>query len=512
MKTRNLLMAVALLAFAGSALAALSPEKAKWGQGPVQFLMTKEEAAQWKTLQNDADADAFIAVFWARRGGAAFKADQENRWKYSDEHFSAGKTKGSMSDRGKILSLYGLPTRVLRAGGHGAGTIATPNSSTGQHVTDIGTDQSEGGADSKNQAVQMWVYEGDLAQRVFSVPRVELRFYDRFNTGEFKMETPRIDLSAAQAKAIAATITRPEIQTVADLNKPQQPVLLVPPPPAPPELKTPAFVAAVAEAKSGKASMSKGAIISYAEFVSPSGDYYAPVMLYLPKSTGIAADAADTFFLAVDDAAGKRVAAGEEPAKLIATRADFYVDHTVAVPAAGKYTVTAGLAKAGAPVVVATSTIDLNPIGKDAAGTSKLILSDNIYELTEAAPEKSPFAFGKLKIVPKADGVFTNKDDLNYFVEINNPGIDAATNLPKLQMGIDLLSKGQTVSRLPLSEANVGSLSGKPGPGHYALSDAIPLSKLSKPLPAGDYTLKMKIVDTVTKQSYTLEQGFKITG
>src|SRR6266545_2928358 len=182
MKTRNLLVFVALLAFAGSALAALSPEKAKWGEGPVQFLMTKEEAAQWKTLQTDA----FVTVFWARRGGVAAREDQEARWKYSDEKFSAGKMKGSMSDRGKILSLFGLPTRVLRAGGHGAGTIATPNSSTGQHITDISTDQSEGGADSKNQAVQMWIYEGDLAQRVFGAPRVELRFYDRFNTGEFK--------------------------------------------------------------------------------------------------------------------------------------------------------------------------------------------------------------------------------------------------------------------------------------------------------------------------------------
>ena len=91
MKTRNLLVFVALLAFAGSALAALSPEKAKWGEGPVQFLMTKEEAAQWKTLQTDAEADAFVTVFWARRGGAAAREDQEARWKYSDEKFSAGK-------------------------------------------------------------------------------------------------------------------------------------------------------------------------------------------------------------------------------------------------------------------------------------------------------------------------------------------------------------------------------------------------------------------------------------
>src|SRR6185436_5546857 len=126
MKTRNLLFAVALLAFAASALAALSPEKAKWGEGPVQFLMTKEETAQWKALQTDADADAFIAVFWARRGGAAAREDQEARWKYADEKFSAGKVKGSMSDRGKILSLFGVPTRVLRAGVQGVSTITAP--------------------------------------------------------------------------------------------------------------------------------------------------------------------------------------------------------------------------------------------------------------------------------------------------------------------------------------------------------------------------------------------------
>lgn len=508
MKIRNLFLAAAVVAFAASALAALSPDKAKWGEGPAQFLMTKEEAAQWKTLQTDADADAFITVFWARRGGAAARDDQQARWKYSDEHFSAGKIKGSMSDRGKVLSLFSVPTKVLRSGGQGTSTITTPTRAPGS-VTD--TDLSDGGADSKNAAQQIWVYEGDAAMKLFGVPKVELRFMDRFNTGEFKMETPRVDFAAARDHAIAAMISRPDIQTVADLKKPQQPLVAAPPPPPPPPVvKTAAFSAAVDSAKSGKTT--NGVVITSAEFVSPSGDYYAPVMLYLPKSSGITADAADTFFYAVDDANGKRVAAGEEPVKLVATRGDFYVDRSINVPAAGKYTVTMGLGKAGAPVAVASSALDFNPIGKDASGTSKLILSDNIYELTEAAPEKAPFAFGKLKIVPKGDALFTNKDDLNYFVEINNPGIDTATNMPKLQMGIDLISKGQTVSRLPLSEAMVGPLSGKPGPGHYALSDAIPLSKMSKPLPAGDYTMKMKIVDTVTKQSYTLEQSFRIAG
>jgi len=506
MNTRNLFAAVALFALAAGASAALSPEKAKWGDGPVQFLMTKEEAAQWKTLQTDADADAFATVFWARRGGANAKADQEARWKYADEKFSIGNTKGSVSDRGRALVLFGVPSKVLRAGGDSGIKQAPPRQATAGRDTTISDAMVDPSA-----VQQIWVYEGDAAQKIFGLPKVEIRFIDARNKGDFKMDPPRFDFGAAAQKAVAAMIVRPDIVTIADVNKPQQPVAPVAaPPPAPPAVKTAAYAAAIDAAKGGKG-VGSGMIAS-AEFVSPSGDYYAPVMLFVPRSSGVAADAADTLFWAVDDAAGKRIMAGEEPAKLTASHGDLFIDRTMTVPAAGKYTVTIGLGKAGAPVVVASNALDFNPIGKDASGTSKLILSDNIYELTEAAPEKAPFAFGKLKIVPKVDAVFTNKDDLNYFVEINNPGIDTATNLPKLQMGIELLSKGQTVSRLPLSEAAVGPLSGKPGPGHYALSDAIPLSKMSKPLPAGDYTMKMKIVDTVTKQSYSLEQSFKITG
>ena len=65
-------------------------------------------------------------------------------------------------------------------------------------------------------------------------------------------------------------------------------------------MKTAAYAAAIADAKSGKGA-GKGAVITSAEFVSPSGAYYAPVMLYIPKASGLTADAADTFFWAVDD-------------------------------------------------------------------------------------------------------------------------------------------------------------------------------------------------------------------
>jgi hypothetical protein len=162
---------------------------------------------------------------------------------------------------------------------------------------------------------------------------------------------------------------------------------------------------------------------------------------------------------------------------------------------------------------VTSGPIELVPApGPATGGTSRLILSDNIYELTEAAPMKSPFAFGKLKIVPKGTLQFTNKDELNYFVELHNPTVDATTNLPKVQMKLDLIdSKGKTVAGAPLSDAQALPLSGAVGPGEYAIISGIPLSQMSKPLPPGEYTLKMKILDTISKQSYNLEQKFKIT-
>src|SRR5437868_13548998 len=92
--------------------------------------------------------------------------------------------------------------------------------------------------------------------------------------------------------------------------------------------------------------------------------------------------------------------------------------------------------------------IEVTEIAKDTVGTSKLILSNNTYETEKAAPVKSAFAFGRLKIVPKANLSFTTADELTYFVEIHNPGIDEATKLPKIQVKLEL-SGGKLTKPIP---------------------------------------------------------------
>src|SRR5207237_8458533 len=140
-------------------------------------------------------------------------------------------------------------------------------------------------------------------------------------------------------------------------------------------VKTPALEAALADALAGKAS-NKGAAFSYAEFVSPGGDAFVPVSVYIPSSSNIAADAADTIFGAVEDASGTRVTTFEEPTKLTASRTDFFVDKSLTLQP-GKYTAIIGLAKAGQPVLVTSGTIEVAGPSKHPVATSRPIPPDN---------------------------------------------------------------------------------------------------------------------------------------
>ena len=498
---RIALIAVLVLCAAATAQAVVSPEKAAWAKGPIQYFLTPEELTQWYALQSDADADAFIALFWARRDPTPgtprneFREDFEARVDGADKQLGTKTVRGSMTDQGKTLVLFGAPARAQRSGGSRTGTFR---------------DSTRPESENASSAKSVWVYEGEVAQKFFNMPKVELQFVDRLNNGDMRLNPGRVDYAAAQKRAITAVITQPDLTKLPSAQP--QPAAGVAPVPAAPTastaLKTASLEAAMADIKAGKVP-SKGASLEFAEFLSPAGEDYVPMALFVPASASMAPEAVDTFFGVIEDSTGKRVEAFEVPAKGTLSKNNYLFDHTATVLPAGTYTATLGLAKAGVPVLVVSGPFTAAPIAKDAVGTSRLILSD-IIETIEAAPVKSPFAFGRLKIVPRSS--FSNKDELGYFIELHNPGIDAATSLPKIQTKVDLIPpSGPTISA-PLSDAQALPLSGAVGAGEYAVISGIPLDAMKTPLKPGDYTLRIKVLDTVMKKSYTVEQKFKITG
>ena len=501
MTRKTILIAFAILAVAAGSFAALSPQKAAYVTGPVQYIMTAEEKAQWKTLQTDQEADDFIALFWAKRDPTPGTARNEFREQFdyrvaaADKSLGAAGYRGSMTDQGRIFILFGQPKYATHSGGSGNNAIP-----------EFGKPEDSALAGGELEMAK-WTYEGDVAQKYFDKTHVEIRFSDRAGNHLLVLEPGRENVAGATEKVIAAAITNPN----AKVEKVTVPMGQTPPAaPAAPAgpmtaFKTASLETAVTDARAGKAA-DKGASVSYAEFLSPSGDYYVPIGLFVPVSAGLTADAADTFFGAIDDSTGKHVVVVEEPAKAFASKNNSLFDYSANLPA-GTYTATFGLAKAGVPVLVASTPVTAAPVAKDFVGTSRLVLGD-IVETMEAAPVKAPFAFGKLKVVPRSS--FSNKEELGYFIEIHNPGIDPTTNLPKLQTKLDLVPTSGPAISAPLMDAQALPLSGALGPGEYAVLSGIPLGDMKTPLKPGDYTLRIKVVDTVTKKSYTIEQKLKL--
>lgn len=512
MKFRVFVTAAALACLAATAVADLSREFIAFGQGPLQFLLTKEEAAKWKTLTTDAEAKAFVDLFWARRDPTPdtprneYREEIEVRIAYADKTFNKEKVVGSMTDRGRTLIVFGGPKRVDRT------TLGQSRTSTMSTESSLQRDQRAA------EGVQQWTYEAEDTKAVFGIPRVEVRFLDRSGRGEdFGLEPTRVDLVKARERAIARTIVQPALTAA--------PVFAVAPQPEPAapepavvvtELTTDAFKAAVAEARYIGAA-------TWGEFVTSFGEYYVPVGLYIPKSSGATAAEA-TFFGVVQDAAGKNVLAFEEPVTLVATKDDFFADKSIALPA-GKYRGTFGVAQGGKVIALAATDMDLaGTLDKDASAASRMILSNNVFPLAEAQRPTDPFAFGGLKVVPKADITFHTSDELWYFIELRNPGLSEPVlpegtvpvnpadvpRVPKIQLKLDVAgttSEGKPV-KMAAAPREIEAMELKGVPGHYGLGNAMPPNTF-KP---GEYTFTVKVIDTVKKTSYTLSEKFKVVG
>jgi GWxTD domain-containing protein len=507
---------------ATSVFAQLSKEYSDFGNGPAQWIMTNEEKAQWTGVTTDSDAKAFVDLFWARRDPTPgtqrneFKESFDQRVQYADEHFAAGRTRGAMTDPGRVLIILGPPTRM-----------STSQRSDTPEKLDRGSGSLESRANAEdavsgNAARMIMMYERAKQKQQGNrfpegTPDFEAGFIDQYGNKSWKLQPGKYDVFGLMNRVVALYVVNPTLTQVPPVvtgdtttTKKTTTTVTTTTPPAPVAgIKTAALTEAITAQKGGTSAINHGTSASYAQVLSPSGDFYVPVGIMVPKSSSPAADSVDTIFGQVEDANGTVVTSFEEPVKPTMSNGALFADRSVTLPT-GKYTAIVGVAKAGAPVAIATESLEVTELPKDTEGISQMSLTNNLAEIPEAAPEKAGFAFGKMKVIPTS--TFAKADELIFFIEVRNPGIDPATNGPKIQTKVEL-SGGKLGKPIPrqLMDAPLAPLSGKPGPGQYAIIDSIPLGQIPSLVP-GDYTLKVKIVDTVTKQSYETQQNFKIVG
>lgn len=500
MKKLSMFAAIAILLCA-SAYGALSPKMLEWGDSPAKLLMTKEEAKQWKTLQTDEEAQAFIDLFWARRDPTPgtirneFREDFEARVLFADANFTTGKERGAFSDRGRTFIYFGQPFRVSGKAGATSGAMAAvnpgnaPTNASGQLTV-------QGPTSAPNE--QDWMYAHDKKPNFLPQADFTVVFQD-FGRGDYHLATTeRFNPEAAFAQAINSFVVNPTL-TKAPVysNAPARPT----------EFKSPQIKSAYEQFKAGDKDKVGSANLTWAEFVSSEGEHFVSAQMFAPAGSDLKPGDKVNFFTVVEKD-GKIYDVREESATMIAAGTDAYLDKSLDLEP-GTYTTTFGIMSDEGKLLAATRTpMKVEGLDPKATGVSPLLLASSIVPLKTTWHPTDPFTFGGLKVVPQGDLLFPPAGDLWYFVELRNPGVTEAGS-PNVRVQIEIkgkTAKGPVEMRMPLADAKVAKLSGETT--RYALGLAIPLEGF-KP---GEYTMKVHVVDVVLGKNYDLEKPFRVRG
>lgn len=194
---RTTLLLVAFV-LAANLSAQVSPEYLNWGDSAVRLLMMKHEKTDWAAVRTDADAKAFIDLFWARRDPTPdtpaneLRQQIETRIKEADRRYRFGKTPGSQTDRGLVYVLLGEPNEIVTA-------VRQPFASTMPQF-------------QRPVNVHSWIYRNAAAERVTGAKPMDIafRFHDDKLAAQFELDGPSQKVFDETTLTIAKSVlTRP---------------------------------------------------------------------------------------------------------------------------------------------------------------------------------------------------------------------------------------------------------------------------------------------------------------
>ena len=200
MNRKPLWLTVCAAGIAASVFAQVSPQYHNWGNSGVRYLMMKQEKTDWASLKADADATAFIELFWARRDPTPETPDNELRQQLerriaeADKRFGFGKTPGSQTARGLVYALLGEPTQIV-----------------------TGITRPRGFQRPIN--IEAWIYRNEAAERVVGTKSFDIAFdfHDEKFATEFELDGPSQRSFDSTALVIAKGVLKRPFLTAADL-------------------------------------------------------------------------------------------------------------------------------------------------------------------------------------------------------------------------------------------------------------------------------------------------------
>jgi GWxTD domain-containing protein len=433
---KKLLLTLAGLAVAFSAMASLSKYK-DWDKGPEAYFLTSAERADWKNVQTDEDAEKFIAVYYAKRGGDAFKQEISRRIAAADQQFKMQRYKrGADSVRGHLLIVLGAPSRVAQS--------RAQESQGAQDSTILGIDTRSSNIAAGSAVNYSWTYLPDKFPPAFGIGELKAEITVDPAQGKDVLDN-QTEVEKAMATVAEKSIVNPNATAVAAAPAAGAPKSAAPAAGAPPAAAAPAAAApavatqplpeAVKTALAGVAGKTTGdAGFWSGTFRSATGEQFLALQFYLPSNKpAFSGTPSLKFGGLVTDESGKEIDSFWEDATLTevteGARKDHVFDRSVTLQP-GSYKGTFGLFTADGQPAVASSSVSFKLEPKSAEfSVSPLILAANLVPLQKRPGPADPFVFGSdkpIKVDPKGDHTFAKTDSLWYFYSVENPAVPGA--------------------------------------------------------------------------------------
>lgn len=514
-------LAVLLLLTTGASGAGLERYK-DWSKSPeFSGLAVESERKEWKKIASDEEADRFIQLFWAKRDPDLktpvneFKIAFDKRVKEADQLFALPRTRGALTERGKLYVLVGPPKNLLRVTGIKPQPLATMRStadadsgSTPGQVS-LGNDPGT----SIGESIVTFTYEAEQLPDWASVKSL---------TAQFVVETSRDfvagrnggDVNSLEVKARTATLRNPGLKepphfrTAAEIEAEMKAAEAA----AGEALKGPTLSAPVRQALEEMLPKGDAGALTLFPITVREGETRLQVQLFAPAPTG--APGADAkLAILVKNKAGADAARLEEVTAFDPVRGGFLASRFFAVPP-GEYGVAVAVLDASGKLVAsAKRSVTVVAAGPDFSA-SPLVIASSFFPVSKGKSEEA-FTLNGHRFVTKGDRL-DPEDGLSFVIRVYNPAVDPATKTVRLSRTVKIKGKGAPSMDVPQPKDDPIPVPDSKGPsGILTIDVAAALIEtnlgeyLRKP---GDYDLKVSITDEVSKKTVETSATFTVTG
>ncbi len=514
MKALTRLAAIAVLStlVALPALAAVETHK-DWDKSPeFVFLATDQEKNAWRSVSSDADAEKFIALFWAKRDpdlktpANEYKVRFEQLVAAADKAFVTAKVRGAMTERGKALVLIGQPKKINRKDV----TVEAPPLAEGQTESLIARAQRDPGT---YRTIQ-WTFVYEKEQLA---PWTGMKNFDAV----FEVDEGRAKESisnegkviALEKKAAEVALVNPDLKE-APVYKTKDQV----------DAQQKAAAAAGAEALKGSAltpavrteleallAKPDGGPVAVLPIAFRDGATRLMVQLDVPAATVPAPEGAKLAVLARSKD-GKDAARLEEAAGLAKSKGDLYTNRALIVEP-GEFDVAVALLDASGAVLASGRRSATVPALPKEFAASPMILAYNDLE-ADGKKADDPFVFSGRRFIVKPEAKFDAKDGFLYAVRVYNPSVDPATKTMFVKRSLKIKPKNSPAVDVPSSPDQPTPVPEMKEQGAIVLdlAGAIVDENLGDYFRSGDFELIFVVEDVVAKKTLRIATPFNLSG